>query len=169
MQLIELEDLCWNKYLINCLFSRFDLAAAAICGPIALKPQALRLAIIMEDQPPEEQPKKGQFRGKPKRGRSLSRYRSKGNKKSTHRPSPDTLPPSPRPQERDHDVPEHRQIAARLHSKGRQRKIPNKELSSALKRANKEIEDQQLLLESETKNIWAILAVHPLSSGLWFM
>jgi hypothetical protein len=105
----------------------------------------------MEDQPPEEPPKKGTFYGKRKRGRSLSRYRSKGNKKSTHRPSPDTSPPSPRPQEHDRDVPEHRQIASRLHSKGQRGYITNKELSSALKRANKEIEDQRLLLDASEK------------------
>jgi hypothetical protein len=114
---------------------------------MALKPQAIHLLIIMEDQLPEEPPKKGQFRGKPKRGCSLSQYQSKGNKKSTIRPSSDTSPPAPRPQERDCDVPEHRQIATLLHSKGQRGYITNKDLSSALKRANKGIEDQQLLLE----------------------
>jgi hypothetical protein len=105
----------------------------------------------MEDQPPEEPPKKGPFYGKWKRGRSLSRYQSKGNKKSTSRPSSDSPPPAPGPQERDRDVPEHRHIASRLHSKGQRGYITNKDLSSALKRANKEIGDQRLLLDASEK------------------
>jgi hypothetical protein len=48
----------------------------------------------MEDQPPEEPPKKGHFHGKWKRGHSLWQYQLKGNQKSSGRPSLDTRSPN---------------------------------------------------------------------------
>jgi hypothetical protein len=43
--LIKIHEFVANKYLINCQFFQFDLAAAAICGPIAPKTHAFCLRL----------------------------------------------------------------------------------------------------------------------------
>ena len=116
---IELFDFVSKKYLINYQLSQLDPAAAAICGPIAPKPQAAPHAIIMDGEDPLDPPKKGYFYGKRKRSRGLSRYPSRGNKKPrTSRPASDTAaaPPSPL-QEPDRDGREHHEIANRPRTK----------------------------------------------------
>jgi hypothetical protein len=108
----------------------------------------------MDEDPPEELPKKGYFYGKRKRGRSLTRYpSSRVNKKSHSRPSSgssgDEVPAAS--QVRGHDVPKQNEAADRLQLQGQKRKITKTELLSALKKTKKEVEEKQLLLAASQK------------------
>jgi chromosome segregation ATPase len=108
----------------------------------------------MDEDPPQEPPKKGYFYGRRKRGRSLSRHRSsKVNQKSSGRPtsrsSGDEAPAAS--QVRGRDVPEHNEVADRIQSQGQRRKITKKELLSALKKTKKAVEEKQLLLAASQK------------------
>jgi hypothetical protein len=101
----------------------------------------------MEEDPPEEPPKKGYFYGRRKRGRSLSRHQSsKNNQKSSFRPSSrssgETVQPRPTATSRERD---------RDREQGQKRKITKKELLSALKKTQKEVEEKQLLLAASQK------------------
>ena len=129
------------------MLPQFVPAAAAICWIIAVNTQATPTAIIMEEDPPEEPPKKGYFYGRRKRGRSLSRHQSsKNNQKSLFSPSSrssgETVQPRPTATSRERD---------RDREQGQKRKITKKELLSALKKTQKEVEEKQLLLAASQK------------------
>jgi hypothetical protein len=112
----------------------------------------------MDEDLPEERPKQGYFYGKRKRGRLLSCHQSlKVNQKSSSCPSSrssgDVVQPqtTPAPQERGRNAPEPNEVTNWLQLQGQKRKISRNELLSALKKAHKEMANQQFLLAASEK------------------
>ena len=99
-----------------------------------------------EEDPGDPQKLKGVFKGKRTKSRSLSRYSSTGNKKSSN-PSA-TAGPTPQP-----TLPVHQEIANVTASKQACRKQSRKQLESALKMNHAELLSQQNQIDRQDKKM----------------
>ena len=107
----------------------------------------------MEEEDPGDPPKlKGVFKEKHTKSRSLSRYSSTGNKKSSNPLA--TAGPTPQP-----TLPVHHKIANAAASKRSCRKRSRKQLESALKMNHAELLSQQHQIDSQDKKM-ELLARH---------